>query len=89
MKVEVKVEQTTSRPIFHEPVKYSIHICGIVGENVVDYYSGMIIQNIEKPDQEPETRLTGWLADQASLMGMLNLLHDWGHSLISVEYLSS
>jgi hypothetical protein len=42
-----------------------------------------------KMDQPPITILTGRLADQAALTGVLNALHDLGFALLSVEFLSS
>ena len=83
------MELYKSKPKIHERAKYRIRVCRTVGETWEDYFSGMTIRVKDEPEQEPETILTGWLADQAALLGMLNLLHDWGHSLISVEYLSS
>jgi len=82
------LKQYKSKPKIHERAKYRIQVCGAVGESLTDYYSGMTIRINDESDQEPETMLTGWLADQTELLGLLNLLHDWGHSLISVEYLS-
>jgi hypothetical protein len=81
------VKQVTSRPKIHKRAKYRIQVCGVVGESWADYFSGMTISIQDEPDQEPETMLIGWLPDQVGLLGMLNLLHDWGHSIISVEYL--
>jgi hypothetical protein len=82
------MKQFISKPKIHERAKYRIQVCGVVGESYADYYSGMTIRIIDEPDQDPETMMTGWLPDQAALLGILNLLNDWGHSLISVEYLS-
>ena len=79
--------QEQSNLKIHAQAKYRIKVCGIVGENWEDYFSGMTIRIDDQPGHEPETMLTGWLPDQAALLGMLNLLYDWGHSLISVEYL--
>jgi hypothetical protein len=86
--VEVCMNNNKSRPKIHERAKYRIQVCGIVSENWEDYFSGMTIRVNDQPDQEPETILTGWLEDQAALLGVLNLLHEWGHALIFVEYLS-
>ena len=81
------MEQYITKPQIHERAKYRIHVCGIVGESWADYFAGMTIRVKEEPEQDPETILSGWIPDQTALLGMLNLLHDWGHSLISVEYL--
>jgi hypothetical protein len=81
------MEQHKSKPKIQERAKYRIQVCGIVGESWADYFSGMTIRVQDEPGQEPETKLTGWIVDQAALLGMLNLLHDWGHPIISVEYL--
>jgi hypothetical protein len=78
--------QIEFEPKIHERAKYRIRVFGIVRKNWEDYYSGMTIILKDEPDQAPETILTGWLADQTALQGLLNLLNDWGHVLISVEY---
>jgi hypothetical protein len=83
------VEQNKSKPKIHERAKYRIRVCGIVGESWADYFSGMTIHIKDETEQEPETILTGWVPDQSALLAMFYLLHDWGHSLISVECLSS
>ena len=81
------MEQYISKPKIHERAKYRIQVCGIVGESWADYFAGMTIRVKEEQEKDPETILSGWIPDQTALLGMLNLLHDWGHSLISVEYL--
>ena len=83
------MEQNKSKPKIHERAKYRIRVCGIVGESWADYFSGVTIRVKDEPEHEPETILTGWVPDQTALLGIFNLLHDWGHALISVEYLSS
>ena len=82
------MEQIESKPKFHEQAKYRIHVCGVVEDSWTDYFSGMTIRVKDEPEQEPETNLTGWVADQAALLGVLSRLHDWGHVLISIEYIS-
>ncbi|MFC2054993.1 hypothetical protein ACFLV7_11970 [Chloroflexota bacterium] len=88
-KLRCKLNQSHSNPKIHERAKYRIRVCGIVGESWADYFSGMTIRVEDELEQKPETMLIGWLPDQTALLGMLNLLHDWGHSIISVNYLPS
>lgn len=59
-----------------EPAMYRISILGTLDKNWSDYCGGMTI-------------LTGRLADQCALIGVLNSLHDIGCPILSVEYLDA
>jgi len=68
-----------------ERATYHIRIRGQLDESWSDNLSGMKIMPVSKPEGLRETILTGELADQAALMGVLNTLYDMGYLLISVE----
>ena len=68
-----------------EPMMYRICISGSLDEHWSDYYGGMSIEQISDPKRYPMTILMGRLADQSALIGVLNLLHDMGCPILSVE----
>ncbi len=68
---------------------YHIRIRGYLDESWSDHLSGMKISQIEETEGIHETMLTGELADQAALMGVLNTLYNMGFSLISISKVSS
>ena len=72
-----------------EPAVYRIRIQGILDKNWSDYYGGMMIEHEGDPQQSAMTILTGKLADQSALIGILNSVHDIGYPILSVEYLES
>jgi hypothetical protein len=67
-----------------DPMLYRICISGSLDEQWSDYYGGMTIEQISDPKRYPMTILTGRLADQSALIGVLNLLHDMGCPILSV-----
>ncbi len=67
-------------------VIYQIRAKGSLDESWSDSASGMDIAT-EQNGGETITILTGALADQAALSGVLNLLYDLGLTLLSVESL--
>ena len=69
-----------------EPAVYRISIQGILDKNWSDYCGGMAIEHEGDPKRYAMTILTGRLADQSALIGVLNSLHDIGCPILSVEY---
>ena len=72
-----------------EPAKYRIRIQGILDKNWSDYYGGMTIEHEGDPQRSARSILTGRLADQSALIGVLNSIHDIGYPILSVEYLET
>jgi hypothetical protein len=68
-----------------ETALYRISILGNLDENWSDYCGGMMIEHECDPKRNPMTILTGRLADQSALIGVLNSLHDIGYPIVSVE----
>jgi hypothetical protein len=68
-----------------EPATYRISILGTLDKKCSDYYGGMSIEHDVVLNQYPITILTGRLADQAALIGVINSLYDLGCPLLSVE----
>ena len=72
-----------------EPAVYRISIQGILDMNWSDYCRGMAIEHEGDPKRYAMTILTGRVADQSALIGVLNLLYDIGYPILSVEYLEA
>lgn len=71
------------------PARYRISVLGVLDENMTDHLCGL---TIEYQKQDPGSGksivcLTGSLADQAALLGALNILYNMRMPLLSVEYL--
>ena len=63
-----------------ESVTYQIRVKGHLERNWSEWFEGLSI-SWEKPD---ETLLSGQIADQAALHGILNKIRDLGLPLLSV-----
>lgn len=63
------------------PWLYEIHVEGQLTERWSAWFEGLAIRN--NPDGE--TSLTGTLADQAALFGVLSRIHDLNLVLVSVS----
>lgn len=72
---------------FEAPGTYRIRVQGILNQNWSDRLGGMAISVSESEEQAPQTTLTGTLADQAALVGVLNTLYDMHFPVLSVEFL--
>ncbi len=68
-----------------EPAMYQIRILGNLDKNWSDYCGSMKIEQVNDPKRYAMTILTGRLADQSALIGVLNSLHDIGCPILSVE----
>ena len=68
---------------------YSIRVAGLLDKSWSDRLGGMSINNgeLEGEGTRPVTTLTGPLADQAALLGVLNALYNWHYPLLYVEHL--
>ena len=69
------------------PAMYRIYIQGTLDKNWSKYYGGMTIEHENDLKRGAMTILVGRLADQSALIGALNLLHDIGCQILSVEYM--
>lgn len=63
---------------------YEIRIEGILAAHWSDWFEGLVIHS----DPDGETRLSGWLSDQAALFGVLAMLHALNLTLVSVNRLA-
>lgn len=79
------MENRSSVASLIEPARYRICIQGILDKNWSDYCGGMTIEHERDPHQHAVTVMTGRLADQSALVGILISLHDIGCPILSVE----
>ncbi len=64
---------------------YEIHVEGHLTDSWSDWFDGLAIRN----EPSGETILTGVLADQAALYGVLTKMHDLNLILVSLHRLAS
>ena len=83
------MEKYPQRVSLLEPASYRIRIQGILDKQWSDYYRGMTIEHEGDPKHSAMSILTGRLADQSALIGVLNGLHDIGYPILSVENLKA
>ena len=67
------------------PATYQIKVPGELDESWSDWAGGMTITVESAGDSSPVTTLTGTIADQAALQGLLRRLYALGLPLISVH----
>ena len=80
------VSLTLNGPRFDRPAEYRISFKGALPESWSDRLGGMAISIAERSEGAPITTLSGWLPDQAALLGVLNALYGMHLPLVSVEY---
>ena len=69
------------------PAKYRISVLGFLDESMSDRLGGLKIESeeISQMGGKPVITLTGQLADQAALFGVLNALYNMRLPLLAVE----
>ena len=77
------------RSMYHGPGRYVIWVAGMLDRAWSDRLGGLTITELETggEDAVPVAELSGWLADQAALYGVLNTLYDNRYPLLYVNYL--
>jgi hypothetical protein len=68
-----------------QPATYQIKVPGHLDESWSEWAGGMAITLENGDDGPPTTTLTGTVADQAALQGLLRRLYSLGLPLISVN----
>ena len=76
-------------PDIDKPGYYHICVNGNLDKSWSSCLSGMSITCTNIPDGPKSTELSGMLADQAALIGVLNTLYNLGFTLLKVERLTS
>lgn len=78
------MEHNTPNPGLDRPATYQISVEGRLDERWSDWFGGMTIMVEREGDGPPITTLTGTVADQAALQGMLRALYTMGLAVRSV-----
>jgi hypothetical protein len=79
------MKEADDRLTLDKPVTYEIKVPGRLDDSWSDWVEGMTI-TVESGDDGPTiTTLTGVVADQAALQGLLSSLYSLGLPLISVK----
>jgi len=74
------------KPTLDQPATYQIKVPGHLDESWSDWAGGMTMTVENGDDGPPTTTLTGTVADQAALQGLLRRLYSLGLPLISVNW---
>ena len=80
------MQTTNPRLTLADPASYCIRVQGVLGESWSEHL-GMTVEVEDDEAQHPVTKLTGSVADQAALFGLLDSLYGLGFPLLSVECL--
>ena len=72
----------------HGPALYRIRVSGRMGPEWSDRLQGMTVSPVKEEGREARTDLSGRLADQTALMGVLQYLDNCRISVLSVECIS-
>ena len=72
-----------------QPAIYQIKVPGHLDESWSEWAGGMTITVESESDSPPITTLTGVVADQAALQGLLRRLYSLGLPLISVNWVDA
>ncbi len=70
-----------TQPPHHHSRPYQIRVEGHLGDQWANWFEGLTIT----PAENGETLITGWVADQAALHGLLKKVRDLGLPLLSVN----
>ena len=64
---------------------YRICVIGVFESSMAERFWGMTSVPVEQTDELEQTALVGEVTDQAALVGIINALHNGGHTVVSVE----
>jgi hypothetical protein len=83
--ISLEAEEMTNGRHYDQPAIYQIRVKGILDAQWTDWFNGLTIH----PQPNAETLLTGMVADQAALHGLLDKLRDLGLPLLEVRRLEN
>jgi hypothetical protein len=70
----------------HTPAVYIIRVVGFLDQRWSGYFGGLTMTTEPTgEDDRPITTITGQMADQAALLGLINALYDYHYPLLSVD----
>jgi hypothetical protein len=81
----MSMDPSSSRHLLDARCRYRIFIRGALDSGWSDRLGGMTVLTTRRADGMAATTLSGELADQSALVGVLNMLHDFGIPLVAME----
>jgi hypothetical protein len=78
-------EDTSGNYLFDRPGHYQIRVVGMLDECWLEHLEGLEISSNSWGNYHRVTQISGWLADQTVLSGLLDLLTDLGKVILTVE----
>jgi len=78
-------DDTSSKYLFDRPGLYQIRVVGMIDECWLEHIEGLEISIHSWRNNHRVTQISGWLADQTALSGLLDLLNDLGRVILTVE----
>jgi hypothetical protein len=82
-------EEIIRQYLFDRPGHYQIRLQGALDKCWLDHLEGLEISTGPWGSYHQVTQISGWLADQTALGGLLDLLNDLGRVILTVERLES
>ena len=79
----------TNQPDPYLASLYRIKLRGRLKESWSEWFNGMTIEFEMVAGEKPVSTLTGFLADQSALHGILNKIRNLGLKLLSVEQINA
>ena len=80
-------EEIIRQYLFDRPGLYQIRVMGELDERWLAQLEDLEISSTSWGHYHLVTQITGWLADQTALSGLLDLLNDLGRVILTVECL--
>ena len=78
-------EEIMRQYLFDCPGLYQIRVVGELDKHWLAHLEGLEISTTPWRNYRLVTQITGWLADQTMLSGLLDLLSDLGRVILTVE----
>ena len=78
------MEQLPPVPL-DEPATYRIQITGCLESDLAERRWGLTAKPVKKRGKPEQTVLFGEVADQAALVGIINALYNYGHTVVKVK----
>jgi hypothetical protein len=82
---KVEMKNSSQRHQQGQPATYQIQVQGWISERWADWFDDMTIAVSDEDDVPAITTLTGTVADQAALLGLLQKLYTLGLPLLLVR----
>jgi hypothetical protein len=79
------MDQNKQRPSLWRPARYRIEVAGHLNIQKATWFEGLIVTNDLDEAGTPVAIITGEVADQAMLHGLLTRIRDLGLPLLSVN----